>query len=246
MLKSKKHNTQADWVKAYMNARQNLDIDRANNLITKALKRIPDGKCIYGWSGGKDALVLQIICEKAGITDCVLGSIGEKWEYPEFWQYVKSYAPKGLVIKDFGITAEYVNNNENLAFPQNSKDSLIWYQKCNQRGYYEYAKEKNADYILVGHRSQDGNNVVSTKNGKIYPIHDFTHEDIFCILACYGKVLPPIYFYKDGFYQGTHAWIMRTGKTALDDIYNIDKNILINNTDVNKVREYLLERGENI
>lgn len=239
MLKrTKKGNSQKDWISAYKTAYLEQDTDRAEYLIKKAVSRIPRGKSIYGFSGGKDALALQIICEEAGIDDCVLGTIGFRWEYPDFVNWLDVHKPKNLYIHNADIKPEWLNKNEELVFPDNSKATYKWYKICNQSAYYDYAKAKNAEYIICGHRTADGN-VCVNKNGKIYPMYDFSHEDIFCILACHQVKLPPIYFYENGFYNGSHAWIMRYGKNAIDEIYKIDKMILENNVEINKIKHYL-------
>ena len=129
-----------------------------------------------------------------------------------------------------------------LVFPDNSNDAYTWYRICNQRAYYNYAKECGAEYILLGHRTMDGNNCKSSKNGKVFPIYDFTHEDVFCILACNNIKLPDIYFYPNGFFHGTHAWIMRGGKAAMDEVYNIDSKLLIAHRNIPKINDFLIEK----
>ena len=91
MLKRKKKNTQAEWLDAYCKIREYMEtpqgVHDAEVLIEIALERIlPLGAshCVYAWSGGKDAIALQVICEEAGIHNCGLGTIGERWEYPTF------------------------------------------------------------------------------------------------------------------------------------------------------------------
>ena len=218
----------------------------AEELIQKAISRIPNGKCIYGWSGGKDALALQVICEAAGITDCVLGTIGWRWEYPVFTEYVREHAPEGLKVMDFGITAEFLNEHPHLVLPANSRDNYFWYKYCNQKAYVTYADEMNADYILLGLRTQDGNKCHGrTDKRQISPMHDFTHEDIFKIMAYGGKELPPIYYLPDGFNQGTHAWVMRHGgDKELETIWQIDRDIILKNQELEKVRRFMEGKHE--
>lgn len=245
MLKRKKRNTQAEWMKAYDEITEHMKTPQgereAEELIQKAVSRIPKGRCVYSWSGGKDALALQVVCEAAGITDCGLGTIGERWEYPSFWEYVKEHAPEGLKILDFGITPEFLNEHPKYVFPANSKDNNWWFVHCNQRHFAEYADQMNADYILLGHRVQDGNKCHGRKDKRqIAPMFDFTHEDIFKIMAYGKKELPPIYHMPDGFNQGTHAWVMRFGgDKELETIWQIDRNILLRNQVLDKVRKFV-------
>lgn len=245
MLKRKKQNTQTEWMNAYKEIveymKEPQGMKEAEELIQKAISRIPKGKCVYGWSGGKDALALQVICEAAGITDCVLGTIGERWEYQVFPEFVKNHAPDGLKIIDFGVTAEFLNEHPNLVLPATAKDNYYWYKFCNQRAYMRFADEMDADWILLGLRTQDGNKCHGRRDKRqISPMHDFTHEDIFKIMAYGNKPLPPMYHLPDGFNQGTHAWIMRHGgDKELETLWKIDMNIILRNQDVDKVRKFL-------
>lgn len=246
MLKrSKKNNLQEDWVKAYYQAWIDRDNERSERLIQKAINRIPADKenCICGWSGGKDALAMQVICERAGVSRYVMGTIGEKWEYPSFVRYCREHMPIYCTIRDAGITADYLNAHPSLVFPETSKDAYAWYKICNQSAYYSEATDKGYSHILLGHRTADGN-VCADRKGKIYPIADFSHEDIFCILACNNIELPGIYFYKDGFRNGTHAWVMRYGGiSAMDELWEIDKDLLLLNREIKKIDQYLTDKG---
>lgn len=246
MLKNKKHNSQKDWLLAWEQAKALAQTEqgkeRAERLISTALSRIPtEGKCVYGWSGGKDALALQCICERAGIKECVLGTIGFQWEYPSFVEFVKKNAPAHLTIKDFGVTADYLNEHEEMLFPENSRDAYKWFIKCNQSAYYGFAEEREADHIILGHRKLDGNRVDEGRiKKKVFPMWDFTHEDNFLLLAYSGKSLPMQYYYPRGFHCGTGAWVMREGgEKAMREIYEIDKTILEKHMDIDKIREFM-------
>lgn len=246
MLKTKKRNTQKEWLQAYKEAYLYPDYPRAEMLIEKAIKRIPtEKKMIYGWSGGKDTLTLQIVLEKAGLDiPCALGIMGWQWLYPSFAQYIKNNIPNNSFIYDLDLNDEFFNEHPNLCFPKQYKDNYYWYRKINQDSYYKLAKELNADCILVGHRTADGNICNSEKNGKSYPIADFTHEDVFCILACNNIHLPDIYFQKDGFVKGTHEWIRRYTKTGIEDVYEIDKTLLHKHRGIKKIDDFLKGKGE--
>lgn len=229
---------------AYRAAVLHPDIKRADELINLAVSRLPVDRdnCIYGWSGGKDALALQVICEEAGIKKCVFGTIGEEWEWPSFWRFANENAPAGCVWFNQNLDDEFMLKHPNLVFPQSADDAYAWYKICNQTSYYSYAKQVEAEHIILGHRTADGNNCKSSKAGKVYPMHDFSHEDIFCILAATGRKLPEIYFYPNGFYHGSHAWIMRGGKNAMDEVMQIDPSLLQAHSNIPKIHSYL--KGE--
>lgn len=242
MLGRKTSNKHEDWLKAWDDAKKAMDVERSEKLIKTALSRLPDNldNCVYGWSGGKDTLALEIIINRAGECRCCHGTIGKQWEYPSFNKYVKKHMPDNCVVYDFAITDEWLMKHPKLIFPETHKEVVRWYEICNQAAFYGYGKDTNAEHILLGHRVIDGNQCVSKKAGKIYPIFDFSHEDLFCILACNNVELPEFYFYPNGFYQGTHAWIMRVGGTkAMEDVWKIDKSLLYAHKDLPKIKEFL-------
>lgn len=242
-LKSKKRNSQLDWLNAFEEqrsfAKTSEGRERAEALISLALSRIPEGKCVYGWSAGKDAQVINVICERAGIKDCVLSTLGLQWEYPSFLDYLEDHSPEGLVIKDWNISSEYLNQHDKFLFPSNSKESYRWYL-MHQEAWRWFLKEKDADHILLGHRTIDGNNL-GGRDGKVYPIADFSHEDVFLIMAYAGKVLPDQYYYPRGFHEGSGPWIKRTGgaELAMSELMAIDENILLKHMELNKVADFV-------
>lgn len=247
MLGRKKSNKQEDWIKAWEQAKEEHDIDRSEKLINLAISRLPDDldKCVYGWSGGKDTLALEIILNRTGKKiRCCHGTIGKQWEYPSFYEYCQKHKPEHCVDYDFGITDEWLEKHPKLIFPDTHKEEARWYVICNQAAFYGYGKDAEAEHILLGHRSIDGNIINSHKNGKLFPIGDFSHEDVFCILACNGIELPDIYYYPDGFYHGTHAWIMRVGgRKAMEEVWQIDKSLLIAHKNLPKIKEFLATKG---
>ena len=251
MLKSKKHNSQSEWVAAWnaskIMAKTPEGASRAEYLIDTACRRVPTESTVYGWSGGKDTLALQVVVERCGVERGVIGTIGWRWEYPSFKRFVMSAKPSGVVVRDFGYTAEWMNENPRFVFPESSKDAYYWFTHCNQAAYYGYAKEVGADNVVLGHRTADGNvcgggEMVSHGVRKVFPLHDWSHEDVFLVVAYAQIGLPEIYFEDGGFYQGTHAWPMRTGgRRAMEEIWRINPSILKSGADIDKVREFVNE-----
>ena len=146
MLKNKKHNTQKDWLLAWEAQKRFAETEqgkqRVEYLINLAISRIPKGKCVYTWSGGKDAIALQCICERVGITECALGTIGLQWEYPSFVKYIE----KNISDKSFGDGSGAI--------------------KCN--GAAEPRKAYFMGYEFVEGESYMGFNIVSvSENGEI-------------------------------------------------------------------------------
>lgn len=88
IIGKKQTSSNADFVKAWNEIESLVSREEAQAIINKAVADIRQktaGKRVgYAWSGGKDSLALQYVCEQAGITDCVLG-IASKLEYPQLF-----------------------------------------------------------------------------------------------------------------------------------------------------------------
>lgn len=256
MLKSKKHNTQAEWLAAWEAAKLEAETregrERAEKLIDIGASRVPSGATVYAWSGGKDSIALEAIMSAAGLDYGVLASEGEKWEWPSFVRYVKESKPKGLHVREMGITADFLNKRPELVWPTEYKHAWWWTVEKNQKAVHRFIESVGAEYVVMGHRTQDGNwcNGGSFDKGKftrVFPMHDFTHEDVFLLIAYIGKGLPDQYFYEDGFMRGTRAWIVeRNGDEAGEKVWRYDKDVLYRNMDIEKVRMFVERKEANL
>lgn len=229
MLKSKKHNSEKQWREAYFGIRNIISKGEIDQKLYKAIQRVRTEtkglKTVWCWSGGKDAQALRVVCEMAGLTDCVMGAPAKELEYPTFNKFVEEKAPKGLHIIRTKIDLEYLNRNPEMLFPTEMKYDDKWADIYIRKPWYDYCKDNGAEVIILGNRTQDGN--ICGKNGvyykgklkKVCPLYDFTHEEIFALLTYYNMELPPQYMYKDGFKYGSHPWAKRTA------MYTKDKEI---------------------
>ena len=76
MLGRKQRIKNSEWIEAFEKIDQIVsrkDLDQIVDQTVKEIKRKTKGKkAAYAWSGGKDSLALADICQRAGITQCVL------------------------------------------------------------------------------------------------------------------------------------------------------------------------------
>lgn len=96
VLGKKQSSRNEDFVNAWNNIEQLVSHEEAERLVASAVSDIREktaGKRVaYAWSGGKDSLALQVVCERAGINQCVLCT-ASKIEYPGFVDWCKTHAP---------------------------------------------------------------------------------------------------------------------------------------------------------
>ena len=91
-IRRKQSSTQKEWLEAILGL--NINEERVKRLTDNAVEKLirsPYKKSGYGWSGGKDGLVLQKICELAGIKRAVL--FITSLEFKDYLDFVEEYKP---------------------------------------------------------------------------------------------------------------------------------------------------------
>lgn len=230
------------FVKAWQSIEELVSRDEAASLVERTVERIrreTAGKKVgYAWSGGKDSLALQYVCEQAGITDCVLG-IARELEYPAFLRWVEKNKPAGIRIwSNDSLDLEWLARHPEMLFPQKSSQAARWFSLIQHRAQAWFFRELGLDMIILGRRTQDGNH---TGPGGLYtdgkgvtrfsPIMDWKHEEILAVIHYFmDGNMPPIYDWENGFVVGTGVWPARQYcKSARDgwaQVYAIDPSVV--------------------
>lgn len=154
VLGKKQTSRNEDFVKAWNNIEQLVSREEAEKLVAAAvldIKRKTAGKNVaYAWSGGKDSLALQVVCERAGINKCVLCT-ASKLEYPGFVDWCKANAPHGLTIVDNEkLDIQYVAKHPEMLFPQNSKYAAQFIS-CNTEDRQFISRNSDlTSFVLAG------------------------------------------------------------------------------------------------
>lgn len=244
VLGKKQTSRNEDFVKAWNDIEQLVSREEAERLVAQAVEDIrakTQGKKVaYSWSGGKDSLALQVVCERAGIHQCVLCT-ASKIEYPGFVEWCKTHAPKGLTIVDNpSLDIQWVAQHPGFLFPTDSKFAAQWFKRIQHRGQAIYFKENNLDIIILGRRIQDGNytggagqNIYTNSKGvtRFSPIAHWKHEEVLAVIHYFlGHNLPPIYDTFNGFIVGTGVWPARqwvgTVQNGWKELYDINPSMV--------------------
>ena len=246
------------FIDLYTNRPDSVSIARINELEEMTLLRILEktkGKtAAFGWSGGKDSQVIRLLCEKAGILDCMWGTSPEL-EYPAFARWMEENKPEKLVKINSAIDYEWVKKHEDLIFPSLGKDHQKHHLLQQWNTEHKYQLQNDIDVFILGRRSIDGNTVGKTGDGYFWknryqylPIADWTHEEL-CSYIYYNKIkMAPIYSWPRGFVVGTHIWPKRTSKNysklyCWNEIWAIDKSIILEASKyLESAKRYLQER----
>ena len=209
--------SQEQWLDMYYNpkiSKQELDL-----LVTKTIYDIQTKsnglRAAVAHSFGKDSLVLYDLCKRAGITECFL--VRCDLEYPEFLKYINDNKPKEMKIVNTGQDLKWLAKRPYMLFPKDNQTASRWYSIVQHKGQDMYCEENNIEMLILGRRKEDqnfvgrGTNIYTKKNGVTIfnPIADWTHQQILAYMRYNNIELPPIYFWTNGFVEGTHAWPLR-------------------------------------
>lgn len=253
MLKQKQSMDNSEWLKVFINIHNIVSKKEIDNLIDHTLediKRKTKGKdTVYGWSGGKDSIVLSFLAKQAGIHEgvCVICNL----EYPKFLEWILANKPQGIEIINTGQDLDWLAKNQHMLFPNNEGASR-WFSIVQHRGQRIYMQKHKAEIIMLGRRKADGNNtgkgtnMYAGKDGfiRFNPLADWRHEDILAVIHYYELNLPPIYSWPNGFKCGTHPWPARQHTKSIWDgwrqIYQIDPSIVeMASTKIDSAKQFL-------
>lgn len=239
-----------DFLAAWRNIEQLVSLDEATTLVDATVADIRSKtaghRVAYAWSGGKDSLALQYVCERAGIFRCVFCTASEL-EYPAFLQWVYLHQPQGMtVIDNRSLTLRWLASNPHMLFPASARMNVRWMERLQYAGQREYCRQQGIDFLILGRRSQDGNylggraNIYAKSNGEIRynPISHWTHEQVMAVIHYFMNDNLPLVLYgsKEGWIKGTGLWAER--EYSWQEVYDIDPSI------VRKAAQYIQSAKE--
>lgn len=208
MLKTLYHNTQDEWLYVWDHYQDFHTKESIEELIAEAVaevKSVCDGKnAAYSWSGGKDSIALQIVCEDAGIKKgfCCYNDL----YFKQSIEFFNTHCPEGIELHNTGENMVWLSQHQEWLFP---KDGHKWNMRTHLKYQPVYCKQNNIDVLMMGKRTIDGNNIAKelvfhkTNGVNLYcPIRHWSHEDVLCALRYRNKELSDLYFTDNGFYYG--------------------------------------------
>lgn len=239
VLGRKQSSSNSAWLAAVADIEHLISREEVDQFADKAIGHIRKAtvgkKVAYGWSGGKDSIVLGKLCESAGVTNCFFGHCD--LEFTAFLSWALSHLPEGCRIINTGISLNWLSKHQDMLFADDSKRLNLWYSMVQRRAFSDYYASEKPDLIIVGHRVIDGNicgegGYIRKKSGEVRfsPIADWPHEAVLGYIHYNSLELPPTYQWEDGYVFGPTPWPIWGHPKSHGDgwrmIYELEPSIL--------------------
>lgn len=212
-----------------------------------------------GWTGGKDSLVTANLLDKCGANYTPINFI-TSYEFPAFMEFIEKIQPKNLRTHYANAYhLPYLNKDGGLLFLKRPKSLGEWIKKklVIQRrtlGYY------GCDLFVTGRRIEDKNFCGKKQDNYIAPaktfptfspIAEWTNAQVLAYMKYNNLPLAPLYYYKNGFSNGTGGWPKITAINGNDYdtwayIWTIDSNIVREaSKHIDTAKHYIEDNNEN-
>lgn len=237
-----------EWLDALENCTNVCSREHINDLEAQAIKTISTVAGKYhnicsGWIAGKDSIVLDNILQKSGIdfTPIMWRGINE---WPSMTEWIERNKPNNIIFE--------IIDKFDFEFLEKHPDYLFCQKNTRQNWMAEKWKRQNKDIrkhgfdlFMVARRIKDGNqcgpkaeNFIVHKDGYdvFAPLAEWTHEEMLAYIKYNDIELPPFYNFKRGFLIGSiamgewteYACMDKTVNEVWDEVYEIDKNVVLN------------------
>lgn len=263
VLKAKSAYSNDDVQRVWETITDYVSEDEAGQAVEDAAaetRTVLDGRtndAVYGWSGGKDSIALQVVMERAGVRRALLGTIPHL-EFQGYLTWCLDHQPDGLThLPNTEITPAWLARpqNDRYLFPTNSTDGYRWTMLGTRRAQHLYQQEHHPRLQIYGRRTMDGNSIPNTPYGihttrrltTYSPIRHWSHEMVLAVIHYNRRPLPPTYSWPNGWKTGTGSWPGRrvgTRDESFAETYAIEPERLVEAAPhLPAARDWLRARG---
>lgn len=202
------------------------EIQRLALKIGRELPRL--GHAVFGWSGGKDSVVLAFLLGWAGFELPGVCAI-TRLEYPVVDDWIRRHKPANVELIETKHDVAWLRANRRFLFPADQRTTSEWYKIVQQAEQDAFMVRERATVLVTGRRRLDGNMVPSevytTGDGRTRyaPLADVGHDVIWSILFWHRLPEYPLYALSDiAKVTGTGAWPQARG---WDSVAAIDPDL---------------------
>lgn len=244
-LKDKTHARSEEWAYAFEHIEEFISmqevVDRYSKTLDFVRRTIRGKKCGFGWSGGKESIVLADIMKQVGVTTCCFG-FNSCFSYRSFIEWTKRNMPKGCEVYDHSdrVNFEVMLEKGMEAFSDDLRQYSRWINMTDRTVYPRFCEKHDLDIFIVGRRKTDNNicgkapdYLISAKDRKwvsFSPMAEWSTEETLGYIRYFKggyEALPPQYQYINGWHNGSDAPIYlhlegRTRQQMWDIVYRND------------------------
>lgn len=139
VLGRKQNSTNADWLAAVADIERIISAEEVEQFAAKAIDDIrvatAGKKAAYGWSGGKDSIVLGKLCESAGVTRSFFGHCD--LEFQSFLSWALSNMPENCLEITTPIGLRWLSEHPEMLFIDDAKRLNRWLNCPSLYGQYK-------------------------------------------------------------------------------------------------------------
>lgn len=222
VLRSKRAYTDAQVADVWANITSYVSETEAWDAVDKAVAEVRStvgltrlDHAVYGWSGGKDSLALQVVMDRAGVRRSVCGAIPHV-EWHQYLAWVDEHKPDGMeMICNYDITVPWLSRPENARylFPRDAKAGYFWTLAGTRMAQHAYQEKHHPVVQIYGRRTADGNIcgdaqglAITSRLTSYCPLRAWPHELVLAVVRYAGLPLPPVYDWPHGWTAGTGSW----------------------------------------
>ena len=235
----KQRSTHEAWVRALETVFERIPPERIEERLAEAAGRVRalSGRLAFGWSGGKESVVLEAVCARAGVRECVL--VICDLEFPEFLAWATDHMPAGLTVVNTRHDIHWLAAHPEMLFPSTADIAAKWFKTVQHTGQRHYFRSRELDWLLLGRRRGDGNYVgppgqwsYRDRAGVVRasPCHDWTNDEVLALIRLLNLPLAPCYRWPRGFHVGTGPWPARQWLPSIEagwaEVYAIDPDVV--------------------
>lgn len=172
--------------------------DIVGRLGERVLRVLSTRRAVYGWSGGKDSVVLEYVLRSAGLSlegACILTAL----EYPAVDRFCATELPRKVTRIRTHHNITWLLANRQFLFPTDPALKARSYAMVQQAHMDKFAMERGATVVVLGRRRADGNVIPSEfyeakgKPWRYNPLADTSHEFVWAAIRHYNLPEYPLY-----------------------------------------------------
>lgn len=176
---------------------------------------------VYGWSGGKDSLALEIVLQWVDVDQAVVGMV-RPLEFPAYLTWAEArMPPRAAIYSNDTLTLPWLAQHPRYLFPATTRLGYFWTLAGTRRAQHLHQTLYEPDLFILGRRRADNNWIAPAPFGihtdkvgmrQYSPLRDWPHEAVLAVLKYAGIPLPPMYTWPEGWNTGTGPWPGRRPK----------------------------------